>query len=190
MTSYGSYPEQPGYGQPQQYGQPPPYGQPSPYGQQQFGYGAGAPVQRPGGVTTAAVLGFILGAFAVIGAIFAFVGSSALIGLNDGGTGVAGAVGGGIIVLALLILAVAVIMIWGSVLAVTGRSRVLLIVGASILTALGLIGFFGSVGNPGTDAIGVVLQLVFLLMSILIVVLLSLGPAAQYFSAQRARRGR
>jgi len=173
-----SYPEQPGYGQ------PPPYGQP------QYGYGGGPPVKRPGGVMAAAVLGFILGAFAVLGAILAFVGGSFFLAADDAGTGLADAVSGIFIVLALLLLAIAVMMIWGSVLAVTGRSRVLLIVGASILAALGLIGFLGSLGNTGTDTGGVVMQLVGLVMAILIIVLLSLGPAAQYFAAQRARRGR
>src|SRR4051812_32931074 len=87
---------QPGYGQQgygqqgygQQYGQPQqPYGQqyqPSPYGQaqpcgqqgypqqygfpQQYGqYGQSAVPAKPGGVVTAAVLGFVFGAFGVIG---------------------------------------------------------------------------------------------------------------------------
>lgn len=187
MSSYGN--DQQPHGYSQQPGGPPPYGQQSGYAPQ-YGYGGGAPPSRPGGVTAAAVLGFILGGLATVGAIFLFVGSSTLIGVDDGGSGLAGALSGIIIVLALIFLVIAVIMIWGSVLALKGRSRVLLIVGASLLTAFGLISFFSSLGNSGTDAGGIVSQLIGLVMSILIIVLLSLGPASQYFAALRARRGR
>lgn len=186
MSSYGNDQQQPGYGQ--QPGGPPAYGQQSGYAPQ-YGYGGGAPPSRPGGVTAAAVLGFILGGLATVGAIF-FVGSSALIGVDDGGSGLAGALSGIIIVLALIFLVIAVIMIWGSVLALKGRSRVLLIVGASLLTAFGLISFFSSLGNSGTDAGGIVSPLIGLVMSILIIVLLSVGAASQYFAALRARRDR
>lgn len=126
----------------------------------------------------------------MVGAIFAFVGGSFLVGVDDGGTGPAGAVSGIIIFLALVFVVIAVIMIWGSVLAVTGRSRVLLIVGASILTAFGLFGFLGSLDNAGTDTGGVIFQLVGLVMSILIIVLLSIGSASQYFASKRALGGR
>ncbi len=201
MSSYGNYPQQPDYGQQpggrSEYGQVPAYGQQQPgYGQQSgypqpYGYGVGGPPpSRPPAVTTAAVLGFILGALATVGAIFLFAGGGALSGLDDGGIGVAGALSGILFVLALLVLTLAVLMIWGSVLAISGRSRVLLIVGASLLAALGLISFLGSLGNPGTDAGGIISQLIGLVMSIAIIVLLSLAPAAQYFAAQRARRGR
>ena len=200
MSSYGNYPQQPDSGQ--QAGGQPAYGQVPAYGQQQvgygqqpgypqaYGYGGGPPPSRPAAVTTAAVLGFILGALATIGAICLFAGGGELSGLDDGGIGVAGALSGILFVLALIVLALAVIMIWGSVLAISGRSRVLLIVGASLLAALGLIGFLGSLGNPGTDAGGVVSQLIGLVMSVVIIVMLSLAPAAQYFAAQRARGGR
>jgi hypothetical protein len=102
----------------------------------------------------AAVLGVILGALATAAAIFAFVGISAVVGQDDGGTGLAGALSGIFLVFALIALTVAVLLIWGSVLAITGRSRVLLIVGAALLTALGLISFFGSIGNDATDTRG------------------------------------
>lgn len=189
MTSYGSYPEQPNYGQ------PPAYGQPS-YGQPAYGYGGGPPVPRPGGVTAAAVLGFILGAFAVLGAVLFLVGSTYLVGADVGGTGYGAAFGGIIVGFALVLAAIAVILIWGSVLAVTGRSRVLLIVGAAIVTAVGLIGVLGVLGNSGTTNFGdagagsAVAPVIGLLMAILIVVLLSLGSAGHYFAAERSRRGR
>ncbi|MBA3295091.1 MAG: hypothetical protein H0T40_15490 [Geodermatophilaceae bacterium] len=184
MGTYGNDPQQPGYGQPQ-----PAYGQQPGY-PQQYGYGGGQPPKRPGAVTTAAVLGFILGALATVGAIFLFAGVGSLTGVDDAGTGLASALSGVLIVIALVVLVIAVIMIWGSVLAVTGRSRVLLIVAASVLTALGVIGLLGSLGDTQTDAGGIISQLIGLVIAILIIVLLSLGPAAQYFASHRARRGR
>ncbi len=150
---------------------------------------AGAPV-RPGVVMAAAVLGVILGALATAAAIFAFVGGSALVGQDDGGTGLAGALSGIFLVFALIALTVAVLLIWGSVLAITGRSRVLLIVGAALLAALGLISFFGSIGNDATDTGGIIGLLVGLAAALLILVFLSLAPAARYFAAHRDRRGR
>lgn len=205
MTSYGDNPQQPGYGQQPAYGQQPGYGQqagsgqqpgyPQPYGYgqlgqpQPYGYGGGTSPQRPGAVTAAAVLGFILGAFAVIAAIVLFAGGSFLTGVDDGGTGIAGAILGVLIVIGLLVVSIAVMLIWGSVLALSGRSRVLLIVAASLVAGLGLIGFLGSLGDPSTDGGGIVSQLIGLVMAGLIIVLLSLGPAAQYFAAHRARRG-
>lgn len=186
MSSYGNYPQQPGYGQ--QPPGPPGYGQPQGY-QQPYGYGR--PPSRPAAVTTAAVFGFILGALAVLSAIGLFVGTSFFVGVNDAGTGLANALAGVFIVIALLFLIIAVLLIWGSVLAVSGRSRVLLIVGASLVAAFGLIGFVGSLGDSTqTDTGGIILQLILTLVAILIVVLISLAPAGQYFAAQRARRGR
>ncbi len=207
MTSYGDSQQQPGYGQQPAYGQQPGYGQqagsgqqpgyPQPYGYGQlgqpqpygYGYGGGASPQRPGAVTAAAVLGFILGAFAVIAAIVLFAGGSFLTGVDDGGTGIAGAILGVLIVIGLLVVSIAVMLIWGAVLALSGRSRVLLIVAASLVAGLGLIGFFGSLGDPGTDTGGIVSQLIGLVIAGLIIVLLSLDPATQYFAAHRARRG-
>jgi len=140
-------------------------------------------------VTAAAVLGFIVGGLATLFAIILFVGGSAFSGVNDGGSGLAGALAGVIIIFAVVVLVVAVIMIWGSVLAISGRSRVLLIVGASLLTAFGLISLLGSMQNAGTDTGGIISQVIGLAISIVIIVLLSLSPASQYFAAERARRG-
>ena len=188
MSSSGSYPQQQGYGQQPTAG-PPGYGQQSGY-PQPYGFGGGPAPVRPAVVTTAAVLGFILGALATAAAIFAFVGRSAVVGQDDGGTGLAGALSGNFLVFALIALTIAVLLIWGSVLAITGRSRVLLIVGAALLAALGLISFFGSIGNDATDTGGIIGQLVGLAAALLILVFLSLAPAARYFAAHRDRRGR
>jgi hypothetical protein len=207
QPQYGQQPGgQPQYGQPQPYGQQPqyspaPYGQqqPSPYGQQPGGYGQpmpGSRPARPGGVVTAAVFGFIWGALGVLATIgFIFVGALAggaststdIPGLSS----VAGAAAGIFIVFGLLALAWTVLMIWGSTWALTGRSRVLLIVGGSISIATTGFSFFASLGNTDQNGAGsIILLLVFFIVSILIVVLLCTKQAAAFFAANRALRGR
>ena len=205
------YGQQPSYGQPQPYGQQPqyspapygqqqptPYGQQSPYGQQPS-YGQpmpGSRPARPGGVVTAAVFGFIWGALGVLATIgFIFVGAVA--GGASGNTDIpglstiAGAAAGIFIVVGLLALAWTVVMIWGSAWALTGRSRVLLIVGGSISIATTGISFFSSLGNTDQNGAGsIILLLVFFIVSILIVVLLCTKQAAAFFAANRALRGR
>jgi hypothetical protein len=196
------------YGQPQQYGQQQQY--PQQYGQQQAGYpqqyqqgyapqgygqyGTSATPARPGHVITAAVLGFIFGALGVLGSLVLIIGGAAASGVDDdelpGFGAVAGAVGGVLIVVGLLILAWTVVMIWGSIWALSGRSRVLLLVGGSIGLAFTLLGFLGSLGDDTQGGGSVVLNLLFLLGALAIVVLLSLKPAADFFAAHRARRGR
>ncbi|SFO37770.1 hypothetical protein SAMN05660359_02987 [Geodermatophilus obscurus] len=195
------YPQQYGqqYGQP--YGQP---GYPQQYGQQgydaqQYGqYGQGAVPAKPGGVVTAAVLGFVFGAIGVLVSLLLIfagaVASGAGGGLDEeipGFGAVAGAVGGVILVFGLLVLLWTVLTIWGSIWALTGRSRVLLIVAGSIalaFTGLGLVGNLADAGDAGAG--GIITSLLFFLGALAIVVLLSLKPAAAFFAAHRARRGR
>jgi hypothetical protein len=213
------YAQQPAYGQqPQQYGQQPaPYGQqqygqqpaaygqqqqygqqPAAYGQQQYGqYGTSAVSARPSGVTVAAVLGFIFGALGVLTTL-AFIVLGAISGgaasdLEDaipGLGGFAGAFAGILIVIGLLALAWTIVMIMGSVRALSGRSRVLLIVGGSIAIAFTLFGFLASIGDSVSGAGDVVWSLLFLVAAIAIVVLLSVRSSANFFAAHRARRGR
>jgi len=211
QPQYGqpSYGEQPAYGQQpysapapygDQYGQQPAYGQqpgypaqyPPGYGQ----YGASAVPAKPPHVITAAVLGFIFGALGVLVSLFAIIGGAVATGAADSadeeflGLGaLAGAVGGVLIAFGLLALAWTVVMIWGSVWALTGRSRVMLLVGGSIALAFTLIGFFGSIGDSNSTGGGIVFSLLFLLAALAIVVLLCLKPAADFFAAHRARRG-
>ena len=64
-----------------------------------------------------------------------------------GFSSVAGSIGGVLIVFGLLALAWTVIMIWGSIRALTGRSRVLLLVGGSIALAFTALIFFASLGS-------------------------------------------
>lgn len=203
------YGQQP-YGQPQYqaapYGQQP-YGQPAygqqPYGQPPMAGGYGQPVPggrpaRPGGVVTAAVFGFIFGAIgALVTIFFIFVGAAASGAGGDideelPGFGEAfGVFGGALIVVGVLALVWTVLMIWGSVWALTGRSRVLLLVGGSIAIAFTGFNFIGSLGNA--DQVGggsIVVGLLFFLASLAIVILLSVRTAGQYFAAHRALRGR
>ena len=186
--------QQPAYGQ--QYGQQPAYGQ---YGQPGYGpYGQTAVPSRPGGVITAAVLGFLFGAIGVIVSLAAIVGGAVVGGATSAadeeipGLGtLGGALGGAFIVVGILALVWTVVMIWGSVWALTGRSRVMLLVGGSIalvFTLIGLLGSFGDTNNSGAG--GIVFSLLFFLAALAIVVLLSMKPAAAFYAAHRARRGR
>jgi hypothetical protein len=195
---YGQGPQYGGYGQPQQYGQ---Y-QPSPYGQygapQQptgYGYGYGQPpaAARPGGVITAAVLGLVLGAFGVlVSLLLVIVGAVAAggaSGLDDeipGFGAVTGAVAGVLLAIGLLAVAWTVVMIWGSVWALTGRSRVLLIVAGSIATAVTGVMLIGSLSDG--DGGGIVFALLLFAASVATVVLPSLSSAAQFYAAHRQRR--
>ncbi|WP_409329781.1 hypothetical protein [Trujillonella humicola] len=216
QQSYG----QQGYGQQgsdqQSYGQPS-YGQGSavsPYEQQQYGtaaygqqyaaspygpYGGyGGEVSRPGGVVTAAVLGFIWGALGVLVTISFFAVAAVATGNRDEAEDVLpglgdflGAAAGVFFAFGALALAWAVVTIWGSVWALTGRSRVMLIVAGSIAIAFTGLVFFAGLGSAQDEgAGGAVLGLIGLVVSILIVVLLSNRQAGAWFAAQRARRSR
>jgi hypothetical protein len=85
-------------------------------------------------------------------------------------------------------------MVWGSVLALRGRSRVLLIVGAAISVAATGLFFLGSLVSaarpPSEDgeAGGVLLTLVLFLIALATLVLPCLRSAAQFFAAHRQRR--
>ncbi|WP_204264134.1 hypothetical protein [Geodermatophilus normandii] len=192
---------QPGYGQPgygqQGHGQQG-HGQAPQYGQQYGQYGQGGVPAKPGGVVTAAVLGFVFGALGVLVSLLAIFAGAVASGAGDEldqeipGLGVAaGAVGGLILVFGLLALAWTVVMIWGSVWALTGRSRVMLLVGGSIALAFLLFGLIGNLADAGNVGAGnIITSLLFFLAALAIVVLLSLKPAAAFFAAHRARRGR
>ena len=202
----------PQYGQPQQYGQYGQYGGPQQYGpSQQYGpYGPyGGPGQwgvpaRPGSVVTSAVLGFVYAAFGLLAAVGTLAFGAVvddLVGvleesdpsLGQVETGLVDAARTGLLVFGLIALAWTVAMVWGAVLAVRGRSRVLLLVGGSIAVAatgfLLVVGGLGAADPAAQDAAaGVVFSLLLFLGALAIVVLLCLRSAAQYFAAHRARR--
>ena len=197
-----------GYGQPApgQYGQPPyataPYGQ-TPYGQPPFGQATPA---RPGAVITAAVLGLVHGALGLLVTVGLLAGGALIddfvdvIAQSDPtiDTGQVDSsvddVRAALVGVAVVALAWTVVMAWGSVLALRGRSRVLLIVGSSIAVAVtGLVllgGIAGLAGDPGADGQvgGVLFLLVFFLAALAMLVLLCLRSAARFFAAHRQRR--
>ncbi|MET0765065.1 MAG: hypothetical protein ABWY29_09370 [Blastococcus sp.] len=183
------------YGQPQQYGQP--GGYPQQYGQGYGQYGTSVAPSKPPHVITAAVLGFIFGAFGVLVSLVSIVGGAVASGAAGdveeeipGFGAIAGAVGGVLIVFGIVALAWTVVMIWGSVWALSGRSRVMLLVGGSIALALTLFGFLGSLGDDTTGGGGIVFNLLLVVAALAIVVLLCLRPSADFFAAKRAQRGR
>ncbi len=198
-------------GSPQQYGQPGswgPYPPQGPYGQYaQYGqYGQTAVPARPAPVVVAAVLGFVFGALGVLVSLGLLLGSAvfgtvfddlvasdpALEDVDTSGIDT-GQVTGVLVVLGVLALAWTVLVIWGSVRALTGRSRVLLLVGGAIAAATtGGFALLVLTGLPTGEVGGgeVVFALLLFLAALAIVVLLCLRPAAQFYAAHRARRGR
>ncbi len=181
---------QPSYGQPQQYGQS--YGQPYGYGQQGYdqGYG-GAPLSRPGAVTAAAIITFVLAGLALLAS--AITGVTVLAARDDikdqlvqdqnfSGTfsredldTVVTFIGLGAFLFALL--ALVGIVLAALVLRGRGWARVALIV-LSVPTAIaGLIGF------------GAALPLLWTAGAVAVIVLLSLGQVRQWF-AMRGYEGR
>jgi hypothetical protein len=181
----------------QQYAQP--YGQQgaSAYGQPAGGYAPGAgSVSRPGGVITAAVLGFLLGALGALATIVLFFAGAVVGGVSSssdipGLRSLGGGITGILVVLAVLALAWTVVMIWGSVWALTGRTRVMLLVGGSIALALTAFSFFGTLADLSSNTTSsVVWSLVLFLVSLAVVVLLAVPTAGRWFAARRALRGR
>jgi hypothetical protein len=187
---YGDqYGQQPAYGQqsgyPQQYGQQPGYGQ----------YGASGVPAKPPHVIVAAVLGFIYGALGVLVSLGLILGGAFLGSLfsgleeESGVEGAGGVVTGVFVFFGVIALAWTVLMIWGSVWALTGRSRVMLLVGGSIALAFTLVGFLSGLSDSSnTTGGGIVVSLLFVLAALAIVVLLSMKPSAAFYAAHRARR--
>ncbi|TQN41788.1 hypothetical protein FHU33_1169 [Blastococcus colisei] len=187
QSAYGQQQYPAAYGQPPAYGDQ--YGQPPAYGQ----YGSGQPA-KPGSVVTAAVLGFVFGALGVIFTLLTFVAGTATASIfgdlaedDDVTTGLFA-----IFALVGVLMAVwTIVVIWGSVWALTGRSRVLLLVGGSIALAFTLLGFLASLADADTSgAGGIIWSLLLLAGALAIVVLLARRPSADFFAAHRVRRGR
>ena len=204
QSGYPQYGQPGGYGQyaPQdQYGQYAPPGQYGPYGQ------ASVPA-RPTPVVVAAVLGFVfsaLGALVTLGLIL----GGAVLGtvvddlvasdpaLADVDSGEIGGVTDAALLFAVglgvLALVWTALMVWGSVRALTGRSRVPLLVGGAISVAVTAFFVLSALLGVSSGEFGggeVVFFLVFFLAALAIVVLLCLRPAAQFYAAHRARRAR
>ncbi|MEO5833118.1 MAG: hypothetical protein ABIR83_07070 [Nakamurella sp.] len=140
-TSQPSYPTiQPGYptNQPGQYGRPAPYGQQGGHLQPEYGqmppapaggYGQD-PATRPGMVTAAAVLAFVVGG---LGLLLGLVGIGLVSGLS-----------GFFSFLFVLVLIVAAVEIWGGVQVINGKDARTLTIAAGLGIVLNLIALLGA----------------------------------------------
>lgn len=194
---YGGQPYgRPGYGQGPQYGQqfgPAGGSGPSPY------------LARPGSVVTAAVLGFVYGACGLLVCVLLLAGGAFLADLagavqptdptvGEIGSGDLAAARAVLLLMGGVALVWTVVMVWGGTLALRGRSRVLLLVGAAIAVAVtGLlagVGLLGAVVAPdgSGQAGGIVFLLAVFLGTVAMLVLLCVRSAARFFAAHRDLR--
>jgi hypothetical protein len=190
------YPQSPSYGQPAQgYPQSPPYGYPQQQASGAFGnmpaappeYSSG-PMQRPGTVTAAAVLGYVQAGITLIPTILMLIGIAGATSDADAGN----AVLGWLLVIAQLV--GAALLIAGGVQIMGGKSRVLLIVGAVIelLCCLYWIIQAAAVDSGGYDVIdtgkGVLIGFaIFFAIMPAITIALALGGSTTEFV--QSRRG-
>ena len=160
-------------------------------------YVPGSRPAKPGGVVTAAVLGFVWGALGVlVTAGFVVVGVTGGsfvddLAVSSGEPDLARVVTGVLVVAALLALAWTVVMVWGAALALKGRSRVPLIVGGSVsiaVTGLYAVAALADASEAGAGA--VLVSLLLLVVSLLVVVLPCTRSATRFFATHRALRGR
>lgn len=149
----GQYPSQP-YGAP---GYPP-----------AGAYGAAAP--RPGLVTAAAVLAFVVGGLSAIAGLLVLVAGGAV-------AGVFGGLGGLVIVISILILAVGALYIWSGLMALQGKNAKILTIVAIVACALQVISLISDF-SAGT--------LVSLAISAAIIALLLQPQSKDWFRAKGA----
>ena len=132
----------------------------------------------------------VLGALGLLTTLLLLVGGIDAVSLADTALDEDEAAGAvvGVVVIGLLALAWTVLMIWGSALALTGRSRVLLLVGGSIAIACTALFFVAALVDVDETGALVLLALALLLASVAIVVLLCLRSAAYFYRAHRHLR--
>lgn len=140
--NYSAPPSPGGYGQPG-------YGQPGHYAATP-GYPAGSVGARPGVVTGAAVMAFVIGGFQLLGGLLALFGGGFLVGTGLGGI---------VIFIGLLLIALGALHIWAGKLALDGKDFRVLLVVAAISAVFSLIQLFSnfSFGNLLGLAIPVVI---------------------------------
>jgi hypothetical protein len=179
---------------------PQPYA-PQPYAPPQFGtphyapvYGVPAivdyrPRRRPGIVTAAAVLGFVVGGFYLIADAILIL----LLVVAAGSSHVAASplvfVLIVIVVLALVIsLAMSGLFVWGGIAAVRGRSRIPLVAASAIQLSFTLLGMVLALATQGTAAGGYQLvRIAVNLAFVLLILIFIFQPSSSDFF--RARRG-
>jgi hypothetical protein len=181
---------QPGYGYPQT----PPGGQPvyagQPYPQQQAGYGPG-PIEKPGTITGAAVLGFIQAGLTLISTILLAVGLMNAQSIPGASTGEPWAV-----TIAQFI--GIVLLIVGAVQLLGGSSRGLFLIATGLEVALSLYWAirFGLTDTAGIEAIEnfrnslIIIAVGFAIMPVIGLILAAGSGPGRYIQAKRAAAGR
>jgi len=154
---------QPGWGAPQQPG----YNPAPQYSGAPAGYGTG---QRPSQVTTAAIIGIVIGGLGCLGGLFALAVLGLLFALNP-------LLG----IFALLQIVVAVVVLIGGIQAVRGQSPKLLVLGCYASIAVQLIYvILSAVSGYGFSFLG----LIGFILPIVIVVLLRQPQAKEYYASR------
>ncbi len=152
---YQQYP-QAGYGQPG-YGPPPGFPQ------------AGGPAPRPGQVTGAAVLAFIVGGLILLVSIVALLAGGAILGVSG--------YGGLVITMSLVLLVVGALYLWAGAWALSGRNGMMLTIVAGVAAIVQVFTLVrGSVGNGFAG----------LAISIVIIVLMLTPPSRAWFRSRGA----
>ncbi|MBN9609163.1 MAG: hypothetical protein J0I11_07580 [Actinobacteria bacterium] len=186
-----AYPQQPGpYGQPGYPPPPPPPqyaapGYPAP-GYAAPGYGAPAGLARPGMVTAAAVLCFIWGGFAIIGSLISMLGGAVVSAVGSActqagtdSTGVceaASGAGGFLVVVGIVLIVCAGLLIWGGVVALSGKNSKVSVIACGILVIAEIAMMIAS-GSVAFSIFGVIVP-------ILIIVLLMNKTSKAWFTAK------
>ncbi len=179
------YPEQsPGYGSGQPYPYPaaPNYGMP--YYAQSYGapaFGGYAARRRPGVVTAAAVLAFVLGGFGILVHLLALLAVAAL--ATSRSSHVAGTSIMAIAFVVVLVgLGISSLWVWGGVSAVRGRGRKMLISLSSIQASLVVLSLLLGVGADADHASAAVVRAVCgLIFALPILILILQKSSTEYF---------
>jgi len=153
-------PAQQGYGAPAGYGSPAGFGAPA-------GYGA-ATGQRPPQVLVAAILGFVVAFFALLGSLALFALAS-LFGL--------------LAVFGVLYLALAAVNVWGGIVAIQGRSSTILKIAGLVTAGLALLGLDLALTQGTFDFSSLLL----IAAGVGIFVLLNQPVSQQWFASRGAR---
>lgn len=199
----GGYPQQGGYqqsgGYPQSGGfQQPAYPQAPSYAHGPGGlpqappdHGRGGPIEKPGGVTGAAVLAFIQAGITLITTGLLFLALAASEGMaSDLGVDLGGALAE-FWVVAFVQLAGVVILIFGAVQLMSGTARTLFVAAAGLQIALCLYWLIRSVTASGDSATGagvsVVIPVLFAVMPVIALILSLGGTTSKYLQAKAGR---
>ena len=170
QPGWGAAPPPPagqGYGAPQQgYGAPAGYGSPAGHGAP-TGYGAAAG-QRPPQVLAAAILGFVVAFFALLGSLALFALAS-LFGL--------------LAVFGVLYLALAAVNIWGGIVAIQGKGSGILKIAGLVTAGLALLGLVLALTQGSFDFSSLLL----IAAGVGIFVLLNQPVSQQWFASRGAR---